>query len=273
MEEVIASAYIKKALTWPTIEVGNAKALDEYAIFLKECLHAIEEVGALGVLEYQGNLKAMVERLPYQLHDRWRSVVDARLASKARVRFADLVEFVSKEARKARNPVFGFDALRIETYQNQSKPKPKPAHQPKTQSITTFATNVEANSEDTETEPQRTPCHLCSGDHHLDWCQQFLRRTQEECKNYVIDNSLCFACLGSYHIAKKCKYPKRCRVCRRKHPTSLHIDQISRSNDGYENTGNSNYDTEQQDVHTMNPVDSTSSKTGEFRRRGDLTRL
>ena len=107
-EEVIASAYVQKALNWPVIKISDVKALDEYSIFLRECLHAIEEVGAL-VLECQGNLKAMVERLPYVLHDRWRTVVESRISAGKRIKFADSVDFVLLEARKARNPISGRD--------------------------------------------------------------------------------------------------------------------------------------------------------------------
>ena len=64
-EENIASAYVQKALNWPLIKISDVKALVKYSIFLRECLHAIEEVEALGVLEYQGNLKAMIERFPF----------------------------------------------------------------------------------------------------------------------------------------------------------------------------------------------------------------
>ena len=68
----------------------------------EECLHAIEE----GVLKYQGNLKAMVERLPYKLHDRWRGLVESKLSKGRRAQFSDLVDFVSLKARKARNPIY-----------------------------------------------------------------------------------------------------------------------------------------------------------------------
>lgn len=34
---VIAQEYVKKALGWPEIKADNAKALDDFAIFMKEC--------------------------------------------------------------------------------------------------------------------------------------------------------------------------------------------------------------------------------------------
>jgi hypothetical protein len=35
--DVIASAFIKKALEWPTIRNTDTKLLDEFALFLVEC--------------------------------------------------------------------------------------------------------------------------------------------------------------------------------------------------------------------------------------------
>ena len=89
-------------------KVSDAKALDEYTVFLRECLYAIQDVAALGVLEYQGNIKAMVEKLPYQMPDRWRCIVENRNSSRRYVRFSDLVQFITSEARKASNSIFMF---------------------------------------------------------------------------------------------------------------------------------------------------------------------
>ncbi|XP_052237805.1 uncharacterized protein LOC127849123 [Dreissena polymorpha] len=44
--DVIAQTYIKKALDWSIIKADNPKSLDEFAIFLRECQFAVEDVDA-----------------------------------------------------------------------------------------------------------------------------------------------------------------------------------------------------------------------------------
>jgi hypothetical protein len=41
---MIAQAYVKKALDWPSIKPESAKALGAFGIFLKECLFANENI-------------------------------------------------------------------------------------------------------------------------------------------------------------------------------------------------------------------------------------
>ncbi|KAK3086822.1 hypothetical protein FSP39_023974 [Pinctada imbricata] len=71
--EVIATAFIKKALDWPAVK--DAKSLDEFALFLVECLNAAESMGSNSVLDYPDNIKRLMQKLPIYMHDRWRNVV------------------------------------------------------------------------------------------------------------------------------------------------------------------------------------------------------
>ena len=74
-------------------------------------MHAVQSMEAVRVLEYSGNFKKLVGKLPFHLHDRWSSIV---LQTKDRgdtVKFSQLVDFVKKEAQKANDPTFGRDAI------------------------------------------------------------------------------------------------------------------------------------------------------------------
>jgi hypothetical protein len=73
--DVIASAFIKKALEWPTIRNRDTKLLDEFALFLVECQNGTECIQAGSILEYSENIKRLLSKLPFHLHDRWRNVV------------------------------------------------------------------------------------------------------------------------------------------------------------------------------------------------------
>ena len=110
---VIVNAYVQKALNWPIIKGDNAKALDQYAIFLGECECAIESIEAIKVLEYPENLKKMVSKLPYYLHDKWRNIVQECKDKGELVKLSKLVKFVKREAKKATDPTYGKDAMTI----------------------------------------------------------------------------------------------------------------------------------------------------------------
>jgi hypothetical protein len=45
--EVIADAYIKKALDWPVLRSDDPKGLDVFSIFLVECENAVRSIDAL----------------------------------------------------------------------------------------------------------------------------------------------------------------------------------------------------------------------------------
>jgi hypothetical protein len=91
---VVAQSYVQKALNWPSVKPDDPKALDAYGIFLRECHYAIDEIDAMGTLEYPENLCKLVGKLPYKLHDRWRSIVENARERGNRVRFDQLVNFV-----------------------------------------------------------------------------------------------------------------------------------------------------------------------------------
>ena len=60
--------------------------------------------------------------------------------------------------------------------------------------------------------------------HDLDTCPEFVKKTIRERKQFPSAKGLCFGCLQHCHLSKDCKERKRCRVCRRQHPTSFHGD-------------------------------------------------
>ena len=49
-------AFIKKALNWPLIKASNPKALDEFGMFLVECLNAVKSLEAIKVCLLEFNV-------------------------------------------------------------------------------------------------------------------------------------------------------------------------------------------------------------------------
>ena len=105
--DLLANAYVRRALGWPEVRPDNPSGLDAFAIFLEECKNAVHSINAARVLEYSKNIRRLVSKLPLYLHERWRNVVMNKKDSGEPVVFAHLVDFVQREARKATDPVYG----------------------------------------------------------------------------------------------------------------------------------------------------------------------
>ncbi|CAC5385829.1 unnamed protein product [Mytilus coruscus] len=98
--EVIANAFIKRALEWPTIQAGDSRSLDDFSLFLIECENAAESMEAMRILEYSENIKRLMMKLPFYFHDRWRNVVMRTKEKKESVTFTHFVQFVKQEAKR-----------------------------------------------------------------------------------------------------------------------------------------------------------------------------
>jgi hypothetical protein len=112
--DVIAASFVKKVLKWPINTDNDSKGLDEFAVFLCECENAVRCINSMRVLEYPDNMKQIVCKLPFHLHDRWRNLV---LQAKERfetVDFHTLFNFVKREAKKINHPIYGREAMTIE---------------------------------------------------------------------------------------------------------------------------------------------------------------
>ena len=73
------------------------------------------------VLEYADNFRRLVGKLPYHLHDRWRSIVQGKKDAGSAVRFKHLVDFVTRESKKANDPTFGKIALDVKPNDYQTR--------------------------------------------------------------------------------------------------------------------------------------------------------
>lgn len=84
-----------------------------------------------------------------------------------------------------------------------------------------------------QTQPLQPPsysnikCFFCSDHHVLSRCSKFLDNTPEERYAIVKQAKLCLNCLHSSHTVQDCPSTFRCRNCRNKHHTLLHIPKIS----------------------------------------------
>lgn len=69
----IISAYTEKALNWNSIPPDDGKELQNYALFLRGCCNAAQDLSNISELDLPSNLKMIASKLPYKLRENWRS--------------------------------------------------------------------------------------------------------------------------------------------------------------------------------------------------------
>ncbi|KAJ8406743.1 hypothetical protein AAFF_G00296590 [Aldrovandia affinis] len=70
-EVMVTNAYLEKALSWTGIKADDGKALQAYALYLRGCYIAMQDLEYLKELDIPSNL--MTSKLPYKLRDKWRT--------------------------------------------------------------------------------------------------------------------------------------------------------------------------------------------------------
>ena len=168
----IASAYITRVTNGPPIKNEDGHALQKFSVLLTSCKNTLKEIGYLNKIENQDSLQKVVERLPFQLRQRWRDVADDIRNNKQReITFEDIARFVESKARALNHPVFG--AINAEQ-RNQGR-TPSNRRSGRSDNFATLGGElVSENGEDRPTSTKTTPkCHLCKGDHWLTRRRQF----------------------------------------------------------------------------------------------------
>ncbi|XP_071181279.1 uncharacterized protein [Mytilus edulis] len=218
--EVIANAFIKRALEWPTIQAGDSKSLDDFSLFLIECENAAVSMEAMRILEYSENIKRLMIKLPFYFHDRWRNVVMRTKEKKDLVTFTHFVQFVKQEAKKANDPTYGNIAVsakqnntRDQIARNVTDNKSK-----QTQRMS-FATDVK-NEHDKHVNELK--CTYCGNCHKLEDCKSILSLSIRNRYEHLKSKGHCFGCLKIGHRTVNCKMRATCLICNKRHPTLLH---------------------------------------------------
>ena len=74
---------------------------------------------AMCILEYTGNIKRLMTKLPFLLRDRWRK------GEKRRKKFTHFIKFWKEEAKKENDPTYGISVISgKQSNKNDSKLKP-----------------------------------------------------------------------------------------------------------------------------------------------------
>ena len=231
--DVIAQAYVKRALNWQTVKQDNTRALDDFAIFLTECQYAVYNVDSARVLEYSENMKLLIRKLPFYLQEKWRNIVYELKDRKQTVKFENLVNFVRKEAKKANDPIYGREVMNSLTpaKQAQNEKSVTFSRQKKNFSTKTVEPDSSSSQHSSGESPKQKPiasvktCIYCNGTSHaLEECRNIMKLSLKGRYEVLKSKGLCFGCLKSGHLKSACQHKSYCTYCKRCHPSILHLD-------------------------------------------------
>lgn len=263
-EQRIAAAYVDKAVKWPQIKAEDAKSLHSFSIFLTGCSNVIKDLAYLEEMNSPSNLRTVVHKLPFRLRERWRvAAFDIQEKKERRANFADLVEYINRQAKIASDPLFG-DVKDPSDMKEKSKSSVKPAtgRLKRTTGLATSVTPADDSSESRKTKQTcnafQEPCLYCNKGHALSACNKIRGLQNKDRVEFLKGKGLCFGCLTQGHMAKDCKKKATCEICNKKHPSLLHT---KREEDGNQATAKPERSSEGSTSEHSSPQEQVSSKS------------
>ena len=209
---IVTEAFRDKLDAWPRVRDGIG--LRRFSDFLNQCQAAMVDMKGLEILNDSRENRKLLQKLPDWIISRWGRVAsDSKKRYGAYPSFCAFADFISEEANIACDPVTSLDSLRDVTDERKKASTP----------VRTLASDAHFG----ETES----CLLCKkGTHLLTECRTFGEKSAEEKQAFVMKNGLCFGCLRHGHMSKNCMEKSLCKICQKRHPTSLHTEQKPNDN-------------------------------------------
>ena len=89
------SAYESKALYWPPFKSEDGSALSRFSVYLASCKNTMKGSQYSSKFDQPDNMRKLIFKLPHNMRERWRRVVDDIMELQGRpVKFDDLVSFI-----------------------------------------------------------------------------------------------------------------------------------------------------------------------------------
>ena len=262
----IHRAYRNKINEWPKIKDKDIKTLQEFSDFLNSCNDAIPHIEGLSILNDCEENRKIVEKLPDWLIRRWNRQVTYSLKNNKYPSFSSFCEFLTEEVVIACNPITS--PYMIHTQEKEKRER---------SSVRVLNTQAVNRSSEQQQSPRRysslqnsntvwKSCTFCKqGDHSIHKCAHFESKSEDEKRQFIVQNQLCFGCLRKGHTSKDCRNRAVCAKCKHAHPTPLHreilLNEIKESEESttVPKTAVSCYTTEGSNTSMIVPVWLSSS--------------
>jgi hypothetical protein len=174
------------------------------------------------------NLRIVVSKLPFRLHERWRVIAFVIQEREGRAKISDLVTYINRQAQIASDPLFG-DVKGSYEAKEKSKSSTRFAKGGGPRRATGCATSVRPDEGDASelrknkqtSNALQEPCLYCNKRHNLSTCYKIRSLANKERLEFLKGKGLCFGCLTQGHMGKDFKKRATCEICSKKNPSLL----------------------------------------------------
>ncbi|XP_075431592.1 uncharacterized protein LOC142468854 [Ascaphus truei] len=240
--EAVEDSLFKRIESFPKITSKDYSKLRDLGDLLQELESARKDHSLIGLnaLDSARGVRPILEKLPFNLQERWLSQGSKYKREKQVVfpPFSFFVSFICEAAKTRNDPSFILGAQT--TYSASSPKNERPATRYGNPQIP-----ISARRTDVPPTAQTTPDQSVAGDkeprdpnrecpihkkpHPLNKCFGFRMKSLEERKRLLGEFGVCFKCCGSTtHLARDCKEEIKCTVCESdKHVTALHPEAMT----------------------------------------------
>ena len=215
-DHLIAEKVISNLKSYPSVK--TAEELQKFSDELQNCYVTLSSVKQVNEVDTQSCIVNLVSKLQPYIRNKWRDFAFKQRDEKSRYPdFSEFVEFISKQAANATDPVYG-SSMNIK----DSTSKEGTSH-PRSKVLTSQTDVVKRVYE----------CILCRENHRLFYCQQFKEMKPHDRLSLVVQHKLCKNCLLDNHSTANCRKNSVCSVpgCGRRHTKFIHVNHQSDESD------------------------------------------
>ena len=203
----LVNSYLKKLYDFPKMKTESSRSLTEMLNSLNDCTSALEQL-KLPIEDYQ-LIFHMCRKLPPNVLAAWEESIGATTELPLYSKFLEFLEtrFRTMEMiEPAEHSSRSFHVKSSQDYPVKSYPN----------------TTSNNNSSFKSTSKQTPSCLLCKGNHYLSKCEQFTKMSQQDRLQTIKKFNCCLNCFSPYHVVKGCSSKTNCKVCNKRHHTTLH---------------------------------------------------
>ena len=234
---LIAASFKKAAQKWPNIQPGDPTSVRKFSIFLINLLNAKHGNPDMTALDGHEFVRDLAMKLPTPIQQRWIGQVGKiREKEERSPTLQDFENFVSRLSRNENDP--WVTGLGYQKKHNNTSERSQGQYQKGGNKRSAFSTSVQKtetktpvssnnqNGSQPNTDKVKPSCVYCGPEtrHKLQECRKFRSIKPEDKSQFCKEKGLCFSCLRSGHMMKKCKNPEKCETCGKRHHTALHDD-------------------------------------------------
>ena len=239
---MIVEALKSSVISGPKIRNGDSAALLTLSDKLQNCCWAMIELQS-NELDCTTNMRQIFDRLPDPLQAKWRKsakLYRERTGGKEPT-LKELSAFITGESQTENDPVYGRSSTptaRVGSG-NRSKKQPFMLKPASGTPITTMSAEVgvadgSINQGTGEVSPveddpvagsgrsRGEACKVCKGKHRISRCSVFPTKSLNWRRRFARSNALCYRCLSTSHVRKRCPERNGCMEKDCAHPLSHH---------------------------------------------------